>query len=332
MGCGLIGARRARIARESGDRVVVVGDTNPDRARHVAQDMGCEWSTDWRAITRADLDAVVVATSNDWLAPVTVEALTHRKHVLVEKPMARNLAEARTVIAALESNSGLVLKAGFNHRFHPAVLRAHELYEQGAIGEVLFLRGRYGHGGRPGYEREWRADVNVSGGGELLDQGVHLIDLFNWFVPDLEEAFGYTAAYVWKSAAHVRPAEDNAFAMFRGARGQTASLHVSWTQWKNLFSLEVFGRTGYLLIEGLGGSYGIERLVIGRRRMEGGVPQEESIEYSGPDGSWAAEWREFRRAIEHGAQPIGSGRDGLKALQVIDAVYRSVSTHTASRL
>jgi len=332
VGCGLIGARRAQIALESGDQIVAVADTDLSRARQVAEKVGGEPSVDWQSVVRGNVDAVVVATSNNWLAPVTIEALTHRKHVLVEKPMARNAVEAQAVIAAQERNSSLVLKVGFNHRFHPAVFRAHELYEQGAIGDLLFLRGRYGHGGRPGYEKEWRVDVKVSGGGELLDQGIHLIDLFNWFAPDLEQAVGFTETYTWKSASNTAQAEDNAFAIFRSVSGRVASLHVSWTQWKNLFSLEVFGQTGYLLMEGLGGSYGMERLVIGHRRMEGGIPQEETIEYPGKDGSWIAEWQEFKSAIERNSQPVGNGRDGFKALQLIEAVYRSAGSGTVSRL
>ena len=189
--------------------------------------------------------------------------------------------------------AGVILKTGFNHRHHPAIWRAHELCAEGAIGPLMFIRAVYGHGGRPGYDKEWRADADLSGGGELLDQGVHIVDLCRWFLGDFAEVFGSTATYFWdlghfESAGRDSPRaangqsvapssislEDNAFALLRTADGRVAQFHTSWTQWKNRFSFEVFGRDGYLRVEGLGGSYGVERLEVGRaqagRRRAGG--------------------------------------------------------------
>ena len=345
VGCGLIGRRRADVVRRSpGDELVVVADLDQDRARSLARETGCLATTDWQeVVTRDDVDVVVVSTTNNWLASIAIAALQHGKHVLCEKPPGRNPEEARQMMEAARA-SGKKLKVGFNHRHHPAVWKAKELFDQDHIGEPFFIRCCYGHGGRSGYEKEWRVDPEVSGGGELLDQGIHAIDLFRWFLGDFTEAFGFTATYVWapdngpqtadsgrRSAVGGR-VEDNAFALFRTAGGQVASLHASWTQWKNLFSFEVFGQDGYMIVEGLGGSYGPERLRVGRRKREGGPPKEEVMEFPGPDVSWEAEWQEFVTVIREGREPLGNGYDGWQAMRMVYAVYESARTGRVVRL
>ncbi len=319
IGVGLIGRRRVRVAHEHPrSRVVGVADLDVDRASAVANELGCNWTTDWQGlVSRADVQAVVVSTVNSALAPVTLAATAAGKHVLCEKPLGRSLMEAEAMVQSAE-RAGVVLKTGLNHRYHPAVSQAHRLATQGGIGELMWARCRYGHGGRPGYEHEWRADPALSGGGELLDQGVHVADLFRWFLGDFAQVFGWLGTHFWPM-----PVEDNAFALLRTAAGRVAELHTSWTQWRNLFSLEVFGHDGYLLVEGLGGSYGPERLTIGHRNPRGGAPAQEQLDFPGPDASWEAEWEDFLQAIDTGRPPLGSGRDGLEAMRLLDAIYRS---------
>lgn len=335
VGCGLIGRRRAGIIHRSvADQLVIVADVDESRVSAVSREFGCLATADWKeAVSRDDVDAVVVSTPNKWLAPVAIASLGSGKHVLVEKPMARNPAEAEAILSAGGLRPGgarPVVKVGFNHRYHKAVQKAHELFGRGAIGEPCFLRCRYGHGGRPGYEKEWRADPDTAGGGEMLDQGIHAVDLFRWFLGDFREVMGYTANFVWKGPNS--GAEDNAFALFRTAAGQVASLHASWTQWKNVFSFEIFGQEGYLIVEGLGGSYGPERLVWGRRLPESGPPKEERFEFPGPDDSWGAEWEEFAGAVREGREPLASGVDGWKAMKMVFSVYESSRTGGAVRL
>lgn len=325
VGCGLIGKRRAEYARAAGDEVVVVADVNTELATAVAAENNCEAVTDWREVVgREDVDVVVVATPNKFLVPVAVAALEQGKHVLTEKPPGRNAEETAQMVAAAEK-AGRVVKVGFNHRYHPAIWKAHELSTAGAIGPLTYIRAVYGHGGRPGYDQEWRASADLSGGGELLDQGVHIIDLCRWFMGDYSEAYCAVATYYW-NLGHFpsgHQLEDNAFAILRTADGQTAQLHTSWTQWRNRFSFEVFGRDGYLRIEGLGGSYGTETLVYGRRRPESGPPIEETFEFTGPDLSWEKEWQDFTSAIHAGGQPLSNGADGLQTMRVLAALYES---------
>jgi len=315
VGCGRVGAKRAQTLGPHS--LVAVADADGGRARDLAAGVpGCVSSEDWReVVARADVDAVVVATTNDVLAPVTLAAIRERKHVLVEKPAGRSASELEPLISAARA-AGVTVKVGFNHRFHPAVQKAHVLFDDGAIGPLMYVRGRYGHGGRLGYEREWRADPVIAGGGELLDQGVHLIDLARWFAGEFVEARGHVGTFFWDM-----PVEDNGFVWLRSAHGPVAWLHASCTEWKNLFSFEVFGRQGKLQVEGLGGSYGVERLTWYRMRPEMGPPETTIWEYHGDDPSWAAECVHFFECIARGTPPSGTLEDALAALRLIEDVY-----------
>ncbi len=315
VGCGLIGQKRARALGEH--RLVATADVSLGRARQLAdQYPGCAASDQWPAVVaRPDVDLVIVATTNDALAPVTAAAIRHGKHVLVEKPAARSAAELASLVEAARAAS-MVVKVGFNHRFHPALRKAHELFTGGALGPLLYIRGRYGHGGRVGYDREWRADPAVAGGGELLDQGVHLIDLARWFAGDFSEVRGHVGTFFWDM-----PVEDNGFVFLRTPRGQVAWLHASCTEWKNLFCFEVFGRDGKLQVDGLGGSYGVERLAFYRMLPQMGPPETTIWEYPGDDGSWRAEFDHLAACIAQGRPPSGTLEDALAALTVIGRIY-----------
>jgi predicted dehydrogenase len=315
VGCGLIGHKRARSLGDS--KLVAVGDVNPARAQQLASQFpGCAAEADWhQTVARADVDAVLVATTNDGLAPITLAAVRQGKHVLVEKPAARSAAELAPVLAAARE-SGVVVKVGFNHRFHPAFQKAREIFDSGALGPLLYVRGRYGHGGRPGYDREWRADPAIAGGGELLDQGVHLIDLARWFAGDFVRVHGRIGTFFWNMLV-----EDNGFLMLETHRGQVAWLHASCTEWKNLFCFEVFGRDGKLQIDGLGGSYGVERLTHYRLLPRMGPPETTIWEYPGEDPSWRLEFAHFAECVAQGRQPRGGLMDAVAALEVVGRVY-----------
>lgn len=329
IGCGLIGRRRALVVQQTaGDRLVLVADTDAGRAQALADETASQAASRWEAvIERQDIDAVVVATPNKFLMPAVVAALQSGKDVLCEKPPGRNAAETAQMVAAAES-AGRILKVGFNHRHHPAIWQAWQAVSSGAIGSPYFIRAVYGHGGRPGYDQEWRADAELAGGGELLDQGVHIIDLCRWFLGEFKQVFASTGTYYWQLGyfPHGPRLEDNAFALLRTSWGQAAQFHTSWTQWKNRFSFEVYGEQGYARVEGLGGSYGVESLTLGRRKPASGPPDETTTTFEGPDTSWQVEWQEFRQAVMEGCQPLASGADGLRTMQVLAALYRSAAS------
>jgi len=328
VGAGLIGLKRAGALSEFKKcRLVVSADINTDSVEKLSGCFGGDVETDWQSVVnRPDVDVVIVSVYNKYLAPITIAALENKKHVLCEKPLGCNAAESRRMMETARNN-GVLLKTGFNHRYHPAIAKGRQIVEEGSIGELLTMRCAYGHGGRPGYEKEWRADRDLSGGGELLDQGVHVVDLFRWFAGDFDRVFGCISRRFWPVQV-----EDNAFAIFRQNSGLTASMHTSWTQWKNLFLFEVYGSDGYLVVNGLGGSYGTETLRTARRNAKGGRPDEKVMEFTGPDISWRNEWREFISAIEQGREPAGNGWDGYQANRMIDAVYKSAETDRFTRI
>jgi predicted dehydrogenase len=320
IGCGLIGRKRAAAARSLGHEVVAVADLKAELAGDLANSAGAAVESDWRKLAaRPDIDVVVIATSHDWLSPIAVACLDSGKHVLVEKPGGRNLAEV-TAIADAAKRNDRIAKAGYNHRFHPALQKAHSIIQTGEMGPLKFVRGRYGHGGRVSYEQEWRFKREISGGGELIDQGSHLIDLAHWFLGEFTEVNAALRTYFWPTDV-----EDNCFLTLSTAAGQVAWLHASWTEWKNMFSFEIYGTTGKLQIDGLGGSYGVEGLTYYRMLPEMGPPETSRWEWPFPDKSWELEVLEFTTAIAEARRPLGDINDALVTMSVIDRAYRQKS-------
>ncbi len=315
VGCGLIGAKRAKAL--SGARAAVFCDVNEARAQALArQYAAAEASGDWQAtVARADVDIVVVATTHNMLAPVAAAAAAAGKHVLIEKPGACRAEELGPVMEA-SARTGALVRVGFNHRYHRAFQKAREIFEAGTLGPLMFLRARYGHGGRPGYDKEWRAVPEISGGGELVDQGMHLIDLARWFMGDFTDVKGFIATYFWDM-----PVEDNAFLLLRTAGGQVASLHATWTEWKNLFSFELYGKNAKLEITGLGGSYGTERLALYQMLPEMGPPETTMWEYPMADTSWELEFADFLEDIRLGRTPSPGLKEAAAALEIVAKTY-----------
>lgn len=316
LGCGQIGRKRA--ASLGSARLVACADVDATRAISLATTAAGAIATDVSGvIARQDVDVVIVATTNDALTPLAIAALDAGKHVLVEKPAARTAAELDRLSAAASRTDRLV-RVGFNHRYHPALQKAREITASRQLGPLMFVRGRYGHGGRPGYDREWRANPALSGGGELIDQGVHVIDLARWFLGEFTDTQGVAVTCFWDMTV-----DDNAFLTLRTAAGQTAFLHVSCTEWKNMFSLEIYGRLGKLAIDGLGGSYGVERLTWYRMLPEMGRPPETTIwEYPRGDRSWDLEFAEFLEDIRLCRPPSAGLADARAALAVVGDIYR----------
>ena len=266
-----MGQKRARSL--AGAKLVACADLDRsksgDLARHVK---GCAVFPDWPSVIKNDqIDLVIVATPHNLLAEIAAAAVKEGKHVLVEKPGARNADELRGLISIADS-AGVCVRVGFNHRYHPAFQQARELVDSGKIGSLMFIRARYGHGGRKEYDREWRAQPEISGGGELIDQGAHLIDLAHWFLGEFQEVDGFAHTYFWDM-----PVDDNAFLLLKTKEKRVAFLHASWTEWKNTFSFEIYGQCGKLQVDGLGGSYGSERLTWYRMLPEMGPPETDRL-------------------------------------------------------
>jgi predicted dehydrogenase len=262
------------------------------------------------------VDAVIVATINAALAEVSAAAIRAGKHVIVEKPAGVSVKQIDELISLAEKH-GVCVRVGFNHRYHPAFIKAREIFGSGVMGELMFIRARYGHGGRIGYDQEWRADPKFSGGGELIDQGIHLIDLAGWFLGGFKKIDGHAATFFWNM-----PVDDNAFLDLQTAKGQTAWLHVSCTEWKNLFSFEIYGRHTKLHIEGLGGSYGVEKLYHYQMKPEMGPPDTKLYEFPGPDESWRREMTEFEQDVQLKRTPDAGLAAARAALQIVEEIYK----------
>jgi predicted dehydrogenase len=324
IGCGLIGKKRLA-GLPTGSRLVVACDTNLARAEDLVKlaQSGRAVADFKEAVSDPQVDAVIVATINAALAEVSAAAIRAGKHVLVEKPAGVSAKQIDELISLAKENK-VCVRVGFNHRYHPAFRKAREIFDSGVMGELMFIRARYGHGGRIGYDKEWRANPELSGGGELIDQGIHLIDLAGWFLGDFKKVGGHADTYFWNM-----PVDDNAFLDLQTATGRSAWLHVSCTEWKNLFSFEIYGRHTKLHIEGLGGSYGVEKLFHYQMKPEMGIPDTKVYEFPAPDESWKIELAEFEKDVtkadsgKRKAETNGAGLpEARAALKIVEAIYR----------
>jgi predicted dehydrogenase len=291
VGCGVVGRKRA--AALGNDKLVVCYDTVESAAHSVAAEFGAHAVASLDDLFAAGCDVIIVAVTHDQLAGISCRALEAGADVLVEKPGGIGLADVERLCEAAERTRRRV-KVGFNHRFHPAIRAAADEALSGNHGDVLYVRARYGHGGRLGYENEWRADRRVSGGGELVDQGMHLLDLSYWLLGDLPLHSALTRTQYWATDV-----EDNAVIVL-GSRARAApwcAFHVSWTEWKNTFSLEIFCRNAKLEVTGLAGSYGAQRFTLYRMKPELGPPEVEAVEYGETDTSWQSEWAHFADCV-----------------------------------
>jgi predicted dehydrogenase len=317
LGCGPAGTKRAKAVLAAGGRVVAVFDPDHDRATALAAELPGSVrvpSSAGRACASDDAEIAIVATPTDQLAPLGHTALDAGCHVLLEKPGAR-CADELDRLAREARQRDRVIHVGYNHRFHPAMIAVKELVDSRQYGDVLWVRGHYGHGGRLGYEHEWRTDPSAAGGGELLDQGVHLLDLARLLIGEATLAFAELRTGFWPIAV-----EDNAYVALRSATA-FAWLHASWTEWKNEFALDICLRSARLDVRGLGGSYGTERLVVHEMLPELGPPLTAERSWTEPDRSWQRELEAFELAIANQPSP-GCGIDEATAiLRLVDSAY-----------
>lgn len=316
IGAGLIGRKRVR-ALPKDARLYNICDVDQARGKQFAQDFNCLYERNWKkVIADSRIQALIISTTNNWLAPIATAAIDSGKHVLIEKPGATGISELKTVITAHKKNP-VVAMIGYNHRYHPALLKAKDIVESKKFGDVLFIRARYGHGGRLGYEKEWRFQKNISGGGELMDQGSHLIDLVNYFCGKMENVAGFTEKLFWQSDL-----EDSAFFVLKNKKGQVAHLSASCVEWKNIFSFEIMLKTAKIQIDGLGKSYGREKLILYKMKLEMGLPETQEFVFPEEDLSWNKENEIFFDRIKSQDFSDKSLREGLYVLETIEKLYK----------
>jgi len=273
-------------------------------------------------INNPNIDAVFICTPNFRIKPLIIEALNAGKHVFSEKPPAFTAAEVLEIREA-EAKSGKTLMYGFNHRHHQSIQRMKEIIDSGELGKILWLRGRYGKEVNEEFFKGWRANPKLSGGGIMLDQGIHMLDLFLYLGGGFDEVHSVVSNLFWK----IEGIEDNVFAILRSNEsGICASLHSTMTQWRYLFSLEVFLEKGSLILNGLktsSGAYGEEKLAIKRNEsdMGGTFSSEEQLVYH-TQVSWNSEMLHFNDCITNN-KPVclGSSKDALNLMVLMDKIY-----------
>jgi len=280
---------------------------------------------DWKcSIDQERPEIVVVCTVNAVIPQVVCYALEKGCHVFAEKPPGKTLEDALTMKKAFLKHKNQILKFGFNHRYHYSVIEAKSLIDSGFLGKVVNIRGVYGKAGNL-QKSEWRNDIEIAGGGILLDQGIHMLDLLRYFVGDFKFVKGFTEKLVWKEAA----GGDTAFITLKTDSGKVATLHSSAIQWKHKFDMDITCTNGYIALNGLltsTKSYGEERITYYRKDLEQksgklGNPTEYTMCFD-EDSSWDFEIEEFYKAIK-GEKPIMNGTidDAVAVMELIDKVY-----------
>ena len=319
LGFGRMGKQRLEAATQTGlAEILAIHDPNGQ------VDLKLRAKTEDQIFLNPEIEAVFIATINSENERLTIKALESGKHVFCEKPPALDAAGVRRVQKARDSSKKIVMY-GFNHRHHGAARRMKEILDSGTFGRILWMRGRYGKSVDEDFLKTWRADKDKSGGGILMDQGIHMLDLLTYLSDGFDEIQSMSSSVFWD----IPGIEDNVFINLRNRQtGLVASLHSTMVQWRHLFSLEIFLEKGYLALNGLKtstDSYGAEKLVVNKN--VGGVPSarwdlEEEFEWSADD-SWNQEMQLFHRWVTTGVQPegVGSTEDALEVMKIIDSVY-----------
>ena len=321
---------RSRRGGHHGFRLSAVCDIDANRGRALAERYRVPLESDWRSALRDDVDAVIISTPPPLHAEMCVEALGRGKHVLCEKPLARNPDECHRIVNAAQK-AGRHLATGFNYRFYPAIVTARRIVDSGRIGELDHIRSYAGHPGGSEFTRPWVHDVNVMGGGALVDNGIHILDLTRYFLGEVAEVKGFRTGGIWKFAG----CEDNAFALLKSSDGKIAALQASWSEWRGYrFWIEVFGTRGCVRA-----SYPpMFAQAIWFEKPEG-RPKREWFFYPGFQllerlrsyrwtvvRSFVEELSAFARALAGERTAAATGLDGMRAIEIAHAVYQSSET------
>lgn len=269
-----------------------------------------------------DIGGVFICVPNYLICKYVIESLNHGKHVFCEKPPGINSQETLKMIDAEKKNPDLKLMFGFNHRHHESMRCAKKIIDSGKYGKVLWMRGRYGKSVNSDFVKDWRSKRKYAGGGIFLDQGIHMLDLFLMMCGDFQEVRSFVSNLYWKSDI-----EDNVFVILRNQDGQVASLHSTMTQWRHLFSFEIFLEKGHIIINGLlttSGTYGQEQLTLAKNYAKGPAVswnKEEKRTYN-INTSWENEIKVFLKCIRSNSDvPVGNSKDAYKLMKLVDKVY-----------
>ena len=328
VGAGVLGQRRGKVIRATQqDHVVVVADVNEEAAMRLANELDCAWTCSVEdVVSDQHVQAVIICTPPALHAGVAVPCMRAGKHVLCEKPLATRSEDALQMVRVAEENR-VILKCGFNMRHYPGLVQLKRWADADELGHIIHGRCVYGRAKTVSRGSDWRAWSGLSGGGNLIDQGIHIVDLFRWYMGDFDDGCAFLSTSVWDIA----PIEDNALVLLRSSSGGVAQFHVSWTEWNPRFLFEIVGTKGLARVEGLGRDYGVQTATLIRRSADR-APAKETIEVPDPDVCWRDEWIEFASAVKERRQPLGNGFDGYAAVRVIEMLYRTSNCSSVDRV
>lgn len=307
IGYGLIGKKRSKQLPKNCDFISFFDPFSKIKSKKRANSL--------EEFFNSGIDIVVISTPHKYLSYYSKLSIKKNKHTFIEKPGAMNLVEIKKIYK-ISKRKNLKIAIGYNHRFHPGIIKAHELFKNKSIGELIYIRAIYGHGGRLGYQNEWRFKKDISGGGELLDQGSHIIDLIRIFEKKLKVKYSNLKNYFWKS----KNIEDNAFCVL-GSKNKLFTFHVSWTEWKNKFNFEIFGKKGKIEILGLGRSYGKEIVNLYKMKPNMKKPNKKSFIYL-KDNSFNLDFENFVQSIIKNKLPENSLENAIQTMKIIDKIYK----------
>lgn len=320
-GYGVVGKRRRQFI-DLHPRLKTVAVCDQYFKESGVMDDGIKFSPDFKLLLEEPLDILFVCLPNYLASEVTIAGLEQGLHVFCEKPPGRDVSDIKRVIEIEKKRPGQLLKYGFNHRYHDSVYEALRIVKSGELGEVINLRGIYGKSKIHTISSGWRSERKYAGGGILLDQGIHMIDLMQLFCGDFVEVKSFVSNSHWN-----HDVEDNAYALMRDKLGRVAMLHSSATQWEHRFLLDIALTEGCLELQGIltsSKSYGQEKLVILRRdESDAGAQKDETMTYL-TDNSWKNEIFEFADAIlNSGKIKHGNSADALAVMKLVYRIYWS---------
>ena len=319
-GYGIVGKRRHLFINEHKSlKVTAVCEQNFPNDYNELQDILC--FNNYKDLLEQDLDILFVCLTNNVAAEVTIAGLEKGMHVFCEKPPGMNVDEIAKVIEVEKKHSNLKLKYGFNHRYHDSIREALRIIQSGDLGEIINVRGIYGKSRVIPFSGGWRSKRELAGGGILLDQGIHMLDLMRLFCGEFIDVKSYVSNSFWKHNV-----EDNAYALMKDTKGRVAMITSSATQWQHKFNLEIFLTEGYIELFGIlsgSKSYGEEIISYGKRDedSDNGQMESKTIKFL-QDNSWKDEIFEFADAVINNLPILsGTSNDALETMKLVFSIY-----------
>ncbi len=329
IGAGVVGKLRAEAIVAAGSKLARVSDVNAAAGQALAQQFDAQFEPDWRRAIADGVDVVVVSTPPPLHPEMCIESLRAGRHVLCEKPLARTPEDCDHILEAAKA-SGRFLATGFNYRFYPAIKKAREILDSGGIGELDHVRSYAGHPGGKEFSHSWVHDAKVMAGGALVDNGIHILDLTQYFLGEVAEAHGFISNRVWQFDG----CEDNAMAVLRSTEGKMASLHASWTEWRGYgWRIEIYGTKGCVTASYPPMMTQVRWRDSGKRSTHLFPLFQVRERLRGPYWtvlqSFVEEFAEFERAAAGEPSRIASGLDGMRAVRIAHTVYRESAEKAA---